>query len=195
MLPTEIVNVIGHFAYGEGKYNLEDELTYISRNRGMIPVSFLQPTMTKLGRTQMHEPPFSVDAVLNPLRDDAPFFPWALIDPNSFVFSNTMMFWSAQIKQKTFGALKTYRKTFKKHITRCFFAHKHFESFWNALVVRFLSNEVLLKIESYNFGECRRMFDSISWELKYCGFVSPPVVFPPVVHDSTSLSRVSFALF
>ena len=61
MLPVALVNIIGHFAYGEGKYNLEDELAYISGNRGMIPVSFLEPTMTKLGRVQLHEPPFSVD--------------------------------------------------------------------------------------------------------------------------------------
>ena len=192
MLPTDLVNLIGFYAYGVGKYCLEDELAYVRSNRGMIPLSFLEPTLiikaTHLGI------PFSVDRVMNPLREDAPFFPWALVDPEAFVFSNTMMYWASQIKPKTFTALKTYRKTFKKHLTRCFFSHKWFEGLWNGFVSRFLSNQALQKVERSDFGECSDMFDFFCFELKFCGFVSPPGVLHPVGHDSASLSRVSFAL-
>ena len=196
MFPTDLVNLIGFYAYGVGKYCLEDELAYICCNRGMIPLSFLEPTLVIKGHAIYFNPdiPFSVDRVTNPLREDAPFFPWALIDPESFVFSNTLMYWASQIKPKTFTALKTYRKTIKKHLTRCFFSHKWFEGLGNGFVSRFLSNQALQKVESYDFGECKAMFDFICFELKYCGFVSPPVVLHPVVHDSASLSRVSFAL-
>ena len=42
MLPTPLENLVGFYAFGEGRYNLDEEVDFCAANRGMVPDSFLE---------------------------------------------------------------------------------------------------------------------------------------------------------
>ena len=150
MLPTEIENLVGHYAFGVGKerYNLCEELDFCAANRGMIPDSFLEHCVTLCGQTRAPSVPLGCYTVKNPLRTDNPFFPWALVDKKSMVFSNTFHWWMGMIHMSTFRELKTYRSTFKHHVVRIMHRGRDMIPEWNTFVNRYLATDCLGSLNS-----------------------------------------------
>ena len=179
MLPTPLENLVGFFAFGEGRYNLDEEVDFCAANRGMVPDSFLQHCMPLDSYRASMRPTLSCYMVKNPLRTDNPFFPWALVDSNAMVFSNTFFWWKSRILKTTYQKLKTYRSTFKKHVEGCISSNKNCEREWNCFVNRYLATDVLMKPESYDTEDHGVLFVGICEELSNAGYLSPKISLPP----------------
>ena len=173
MFPTDIINLIGYFAFGCSKtaYDLNHELNFILANRGMIPDAFLEIAVSKIGFSRRCALCFYM--VKNPLRTDNPFFPWALIDFRISVFSNTFIYWANKIKAETFRKLRTYPAIFRKHVKACCLSGKKFGPYWNFFVNRYFMSDTLQHIESYQTEEAESLFENICYNLKNVGFISP----------------------
>ena len=173
MFPTDIINLIGYFAFGCSKiaYDLNDELNFMHANRGMIPDAFLEMSVPKLGFARRFALPFYM--VKNPLRTDNPFYPWALIDPRVCFFSNTFIYWANKLKGETFRKLHTYPKIFRRHVRLCCMSGKQFGPNWNFFVDRYFMTDTLQHIESYQTKKAEGLFEHICYNLKNIGFISP----------------------
>ena len=195
MLPTEVENLVGHYAYGEGRYNLSEEVDFCAANRGMIPDTFLEHTVTLDGRTAAQTArvwALSCYTVKNPLRTDSPFFPWALIDKRSPIFGNTFIWWMAMIETPTFRKLKTYRSTFRHHVVRLTHRGRDMIPEWNTFMNRYLATDYLLSPQSYDLQEGHeQMFSLICDELGNAGYLTPMISLPPRPSQRSVLSQVS----
>ena len=189
MLPTDLENIVGHYVYGEGHYNLTDELDFALANRGMIPDCFLSRSLPLCGYKDRMWGGLSYYMVLNPLRTDSPFHPWALIDPDAVVFDATLTFWMERIQPWTFRGLKTYHKTFKRHVHELFHTKKNCERQWNFFVGRYLQGDALLKSDAYRDREYEDLFRATREQLKCCGYLSPKISLPPRVSRQSVLSQ------
>ena len=196
MLPTEVENLVGHYAFGVGKkrYNLCEELDFCAANRGMIPDSFLAHAVTLDGYAREPAPPLSCYTVKNPLRTDTPFFPWALIDKRSYVFGNAFPWWCGMILMPTFRKLKTYRSTFQTHVVRMFNRGRDMSQEWNAFVNRYRDRglpEILTNPKSYDLLGHEHVFKVICEELENAGYLSPVLSLPPRPSQRSVLSPTS----
>ena len=194
MLPTELENLVGHYAYGEGRYCLDEEVDFLAANRGMIPDSFLAHAVTLDGYAREPAPPLSCYTVKNPLRTDTPFFPWALIDKRSYVFGNAFPWWCGMILMPTFRKLKTYRSTFKTHVVRMINRGRDMSQEWNAFVNRYLNRcmpEILTNPKSYDLLGHEHVFKVICEELENAGYLSPVLSLPPRPSQRSVLSPTS----
>ena len=191
MLPTELENLVGHYAYGDGRYTLSEEVDFCAANRGMVPDSFLEHCLPVLGYADRMRHALGCYMVKNPLRTDNPFFPWALIDPKAMVFGNTFFWWKGQIHDTTYRKLKTYRSTFKRHVEGCISSNKNCERVWNCFVNRYLATSVLMKPESYDTEDHEPMFERICEELGQAGYLSPKISLPPRPCQRSVLSPAS----
>ena len=193
MLPTDIFNLVGYFAFGGDSYSFANELEFVQTNRGLVPDAFLQTCVTRLGFATRMTRVLGYYSVKNPLRTDNPFFPWALVDPHVIVFSNTFQYWADQLTFDTFRKLRTYPKIFRKHARRCAMSGKNFGSAWNFLVERyFLHSNALQNVESYNSGEAIELFRDICDDLQHSGFISPGTSIP-TLECCVPPSRLFFA--
>ena len=75
MLPTELENLVGYYAYGEARYNLSEDIEFCAANRGMVPDSFLEHTLALYGHSSRIGNALACYMVKNPLRTDNPYFP------------------------------------------------------------------------------------------------------------------------
>ena len=179
MLPTQLENLVGHYAYGFGRYNLSEELEYLATNRGMIPDTFLEHCLPLKGHNMIARQTLSCYEVKNPLRTDNPFFPWSLIDKNAIIFSNTFYWWEGCILCSTYRKLKTYRSTFSRHVTRL--THRGRDMFveWNNFMTRYLQTDCLLDPQNYLTNDHDTMFSLICEQLGNAGYLSPMILLPP----------------
>ena len=191
MLPTELENLVGHYAYGVGRYNLAEEVDFLAANRGMIPDHFLTHTMTLTGHICRNHPELSCYMVKNPLRSDNPFFPWAQIDKRSLVFANTFYFWFRKIETHTFKKLRTYRATFRKHVVALINRGRDVAPEWNFFLTRYLSEPHLVDPKNYYTLDHENMFNSICDQLKNSGYLTPLFSLPPRPCQRTVLSQPS----
>ena len=177
-LPTDLENLCGYYAFGGEKYNLSQELGYLISSRGCIPNAFLANTVY-VGKNP--PPGLSYFYVNNPLITFNPFFPWSLVHKESKIFSNVFIYWAHQIKAETFAKLHTYPKTFMKNVSCYRNSNTNCFALWNNLVSRYLSEPILLNIESYNFGDFEGLFSDITYQLEHAGFIYPFFFPPPLV--------------
>ena len=194
MLPTELENLVGHYAYGVGRYNLGEEVDFCAANRGMIPNSFLAHSVVLDGYAREPVPPLSCYTVKNPLRTDTPFFPWDLVDKRSYVFGNAFLWWCGMIHMPVFRQLKTYRSTFKNHVRRIVHRGRDMAQEWNAFVNRYLNvcmgHELTLP-KSYDSLGHEHVFHVICDELYNAGYISPKLSLPPRPSQRSVLSPAS----
>ena len=191
MLPTELENLVGHYAYGVGRYNLVEEVDFLAANRGMIPDAFLAHAMPLDGHFWRNPPPLVCYMVPNPLRTDNPFFPWALLDKASFVFGNSFYWWFNQIKPHTFKELRTYRATVEKHVVALINRGSNMAPEWNFFLSRYLSQPYLLDPTNYHTLNHENMFSLICDQLKNSGYLTPLFSLPPRPSRRTVLLRPS----
>ena len=191
MLPTELENIVGNYAYGVGRYNLHEEVDFCAANRGMIPDSFLEHCVTLCDHARQPRPPLGCYTVKNPLRSDNPFFPWALVDKKSRVFSNTFFWWMGMINMSTFRELKTYRSTFKNHVVRIMGRGRDMIPEWNTFVTRYLATEILVALKSYDLIGHEFVFMVICEQLEEAGYLTPKISLPPRPSQRSVLSPAS----
>ena len=194
MLPTELENLVGHYAYGEGRYCLDEEVDFLATNRGMIPDSFLEHAVARLGYAPEQNSvcePLGGYMVQNPLRTDNPFFPWALVDPRARVLGNTFFWWEGRVNCQTYRKLKTYRKTFRAHVVRMINRGRDVSIEWNIFVNRYMHFSYLSKPESYDSDDHEVLVSQICEELKTAGYLSPRISLPPRPSQRSVLSPPS----
>ena len=191
MLPTELENLVGYYAYGQARYNLSEDIEFCAANRGMVPDSFLEHTLPLYGHGSRIGNALACYMVKNPLRTDNPYFPWILIDPDAIVFANTFYWWQGHILHTTYRKLKTYRKIFSQHLVRCAFAGRDFECVWNVFVNRYLETNVLMNHESYHIDGHGTMFEVICEQLGNAGYLTPMISLPPRPSQRSVLSQAS----
>ena len=194
MLPTELENLVGNYAYGPGRFNLGSEVDFIAANRGMIPDHFLTHTVSLRGHVWCRPPELTCYMVKNPLRSDNPFFPWAQIDPRSLIFGNTFFWWCGRIQHGTYKALRTYRATFRKHMLTLVNRGRDMSREWNFFVNRYLQGQVLTDTTSYNTSEHENTFETICEQLKHSGYLSPKISLPDRPSQRSVLLRSSALL-
>jgi len=191
MLPTEIENLVGNYAYGPGRFNLFSEVDFIAANRGLIPDHFLTHTVALRGHGYRE---LTCYMVKNPLRSDNPFFPWAQIDKRCLVFANTFMWWCERIHNGAYKELRTYRATFRKHVLTLVARGRDMAREWNFFVNRYLKCQVLTDTTSYNTSEHENTFETICEQLKHSGYLSPKFSLPARPSQRSVLSRASALL-
>ncbi len=192
MLPTELKNLVGHFAFGVGHFNLEEELDFIAANRGMIPDAFLTHVLPRDGHSSRN-PTLDCYMVPNPLRTENPFFPWGLLDKQSLVFGSAFYWWFTQIETNTFKKLRTYRATFKKHVIALIRAGADMAPEWNHFLTRYLSEPHLCDLMNYRAlnQENANTFYWICGQLKNSGYLTPLFSLPPRPSQRSVLSQPS----
>ena len=176
LLPSDVSNLIGSFAYG-GKPTLETDLFYVLETRGMTPDAFLSMTVHRhTDRPHEYATHFDYDMVQNPLRTDTPFFPWSLISPAARIFSNTFTFWAHSMSRSACVELKTYPKTFRRYARMCIISGKPFARHWNRLFKRYLQSDSLQQLKNYKHSMYTGLFTDVCYSLQTAGFVYLPSV-------------------
>jgi hypothetical protein len=190
MLPTAIENIISHYAYGVGRYNLHDELDFIAANRGLIPTLFLRHLVCKTGYWGCCEP-LECYLVKNPLREDNPFFPWALIDKRAFLFGNTFIWWANSVRGTALRRLKTYGATFRKYVFLLVNGGRDIGTVWNVFMNRYINyiqEPILTDFKSYSCANHEKVFLEICKQLKSSGYFSPMISLGPRPSQRSVLS-------
>ena len=191
MLPTELENLVGYFAWGPGRYNLNEELEFVSANRGMVPDAFLEYCVVSNGFKMRMVRGMGFYMLKNPLRTDNPFTPWALVDPQAQVFSNTFLWWLMQIRPKTYKRLHTYRATFRNYVFRLVNRGRDFFHEWNLFMSRYLGGVVLADPASYVTACHEGLFRVVCEQVANAGFMTPKSSLPKRPSRRSVLLRAS----
>lgn len=189
MLPTQLENLVAHYAYGEGRYNLYEELDFVLTNRGMVPDAFQEHCVVALGYAPRMARALGFYMVKNPLRTDNPFVPWALVDPGARVFNNTFLWWWQRVARCTYRKLRTYKKTLWGHVARLSACGRDFSPEWNRFMNRYLSSAVLADPANYNTQEHELLFKVVCEQIENAGFICPKTSLPPRPSQRSVLSR------
>ena len=188
MLPTELENLVGNYAYGPGRFNLGSEVDFIAANRGLIPDHFLTHTVALRGHGYRE---LTCYMVKNPLRSDNPFFPWALIDKRAFLFGNTFIWWANSVRSTALRRLKTYGATFRKYVFLLVNGGRDIGTVWNVFMNRYINyieEPILTDFKSYSCANHEKVFLEICKQLKSSGYFSPMISLGPRPSQRSVLS-------